>query len=63
MNHIPAERIQELAAGSTKPGAETRSNLLPEEFAHMRECPQCIDLLAEAVREHIGREGRPPAKS
>jgi hypothetical protein len=62
MDHMAAERVQELAARSTNAGGGTPSHLLPEECAHLQECPQCIDAVAEAVRENIRGAGKPAAE-
>jgi hypothetical protein len=55
LTHIPNERLRELAEPSlTKTGyVEVTSVLSPEESAHFRECSECIDALANMVREIV----------
>ena len=55
MDHIAAERFHELVAPSVEDDIETNWMLSPEESAHLQECPSCIDLFAEIVREGVRR--------
>jgi len=58
--HISNKRLHELAAASLaeKGYAKVTSVLTPDEAAHLRECSDCIDALANIVREIIGARER-----
>jgi len=58
--HISIKRLHELAAASLaeKGYVELTSVLTPDEAAHFRECSDCIDALANIVREIIGARER-----
>jgi hypothetical protein len=43
--HIPEYRFYEVAMSG--------SNLLDDEFSHLRDCPQCVDALANVTREIV----------
>jgi hypothetical protein len=59
MDHLSAERVQEIAAAGPSVDIDDGNRLSPAEFEHLQQCPQCIDLLAEAVRESIRRGSKP----
>ncbi len=54
-NHLSRTRLLDLAAPSlAEKGYVTLSSVLrPDESAHFRQCPECIDALANIVRDGI----------
>jgi hypothetical protein len=48
--HIPEIRFYEVALSG--------ANLSDHEFHHLRECPQCVEALADVTREVIAKRAR-----
>jgi len=55
MDHITRERLEELAGPSAGYDLEATAILSPEESVHLAECPKCVDLFVETVREKVRR--------
>jgi hypothetical protein len=54
LRHIPHERllaVAESALAEQRGYVEVKSVLTPDEAVHFRECPDCIDSLANITRE------------
>jgi len=62
--HLSDYRLRELAASSLGESGyvELTSVLMPEESVHFRECPECIDALANVVREMIRQREKEKAE-
>lgn len=55
--HLPHDRLRELGAVSLTDGyIELRTVLTPDESAHFRECPKCIDELGNIVRSNVAQQ-------
>jgi hypothetical protein len=55
MTHIPYDRVQKIAGSGlrTEATASPEHVLSPEESAHIQECSNCLETLAEAVRNIV----------
>ena len=60
MSHITAEHLRQLSVTAAGDDIDGGKLLSREEFAHVQNCPQCIEAFAEAIREGIRNKAAAP---